>query len=281
MDEKDERAAYVMVASAMVYRNSSQEAVRHFLKLSNVVSIGSEIAHTAVRQLQHELCGISADSPRLLLGVELALILCEKGESPYAITSGAERVIKQYAKVLTEMILDSDSLRGYNPFSKDEYELALDIAHFIAVSSGSDSIGTVNTLIRTIVARASEEVLEAKICQLESLNFCGDEKGSRERFHEVFAEEYLKRFYGLWQILTQQRHPSQGKLVDRDDWECYASGSEEYLWGNLKRFCEITDPTLDQLRRRQFLTAELMRRHPDDDTVKTWYEDNFPYLVTT
>lgn len=284
MEAINERTAYVMVVSTMAHENLT-ERVRHFLKLSNVVSIDDEIAFNAVRQLQYELCGTSVDFQRLLLGVELALVLCERGESPYAITSGAGRVLKQYAKVLTELIIDNDSIRVGNvntfcPFSKDEYELVLDIAHFIAVSSGSDSVGTINTLIRTIVARAPEEVLEVKIRQLESPDFCGDEKGNRERFHEVFAGEYLKRSYGLWQVLMQLWQSKETKMVSRDDWECYASGSEEYLWGNLKRNCEITEPTSDQLRRRQFLTSELMRRHPDN-TVKKWYEDNFPHLVTT
>ena len=280
------QVAEVIVASSMVFTEPTQ-IVRHFLKLVDQVGgITNEIVYCAVSELQYKLDESPTGAPRLLLGVELTSILCEKGENRVAITSAVEIVLKQYSKVLLEMILRNGRLvvgnvESYENFSKDEHELALDIAHFITISLGYDPTGIGNTLVRTIVARAPEEVLEAKICQLESPDFGGDQRASRERFHEVFAGEYLKRFHGLWQVLTQLRHSTETKMIPRDEWECNTSMPEEFLWKELWRLCEVTNPTSDQLQQRQRFTSELMRRYPNDDTVKEWYSNNFAHLITT
>ncbi|MCL5407407.1 MAG: hypothetical protein M1429_02845 [Patescibacteria group bacterium] len=282
MDER--KVAEVMVISAMAFKQPTR-VVRHFLNLADTVpGITDDLIHDAVGQLQHKLGESPTDAPRLLLGIELVLAMCGQDEKQVAITSRVEKVLKQYAKILTEMILENDSVTFANcgrfkPFSRDDYELVLDIAQFIAVSAGQDSAGAVNTLIRTIVARAPEEVLEAKICQLESPDFCRDRKENRERFHEVFAVEYLKRSYGMWQVLMRLRHPQSTKLVTRDDWEHFASMHEEQLWETLRRICEVTEPTSSQLVKRQLITSELMRRYHDDNLVINWYRENFPHLV--
>lgn len=282
----DQRVVEVMVASALVFKDLTG-AVRHFLVLVDTVSgITDEIAYSAVRRLQHELGKSPTDAPRLLFGVELASILCDQNEKQVKVTSRVEKVLKQYAKVLTEIIIDNDGIRvgnykTFSPFFKEEHELLLDIAQFIAASTCQDSVGTVNTLIRTIVARAPEEVLEMKIRQLELPDFCGDRRENRERFHEVFTAEYIKRLYGMWQVLMQLRHSQQVEMAARDDWEYCSSRLEEELWEMLRHNCEMTEPTSDQVLKRQLITSELMRRHHDDDTVKKWYKDNFPCLDTT
>lgn len=281
-------AARVMVVSAMKFGEPAQ-ILRHFLYLAdNVQGLTDETICEATKMLQHALGESPSGTPRLLLGVEIASILCEQGEDRVWVTSRLERVFKQYAKILTEMVLGNDHISvgdfpRFNPFLSDEFELMLDIAQIIAISTSLDSIGTVNTLIRTIVATAPQEVLEAKICQLESPDFRVDKPRNHERFRNVLAIKYLERFSGAWEMLIERRYPKnviQAAKVNVD-WKRFTLISETEIWEMLRRNCEITEPNQDQLLQRQFLTSELLRRHPDGNMVKEWFIDNFPHLVMT
>lgn len=290
--ENQDRTARTLVASALSFNDPAvpvkTEVIRHFLALIDTVKdYSDEIIGEALGQLQHHLEVSPADTPRFLLGVELVttLLYCE-GEKGQPVSIWVEPVLKQYVKILNGILSGNahfsvGSFCGLGPLSKDDYELALDITHVLAVTTSKDSTGTINTLIRTIMAYAPEEVLKAKLEQLESPDFHEDRKEDRGKFYDIFVIAYLKRVYGMQEVMRKLRDSeSQYAIpVASINWQNITEFSEEDLWVMLKRNCEITDPSYNQTQKRRLLTGELENRHPDDDTVKNWYLENFPRLV--
>lgn len=285
--------ARIMVASAMSFDDPAEpvktKIVRHFLDLTDTVhGLTDEIVGEVLRRLRHDLEESPIGSPRFLLGVELVSILLPgEGEKGKPVSTGVEQVLKQYAKVLKETLSDNDhiSVGNYSRFSSlstEDYKLALDITQVIAVSTSLDSTGTINTLIRAIVEKAPEDAIKAKMEQLESLDFYEQRSAYRKSFYDVFVMEYLKRFYGMQEVMKQLRYSRLSTVTMT--WLNHHKLSElpeERIWEMLKRNCEITNPNPDKVDQRILLTNELINLHSGDGTVKDWYEENFPHLIVT
>lgn len=286
--EEREKTVKMMVAGSMSFDDPKEpvkaKVLEHFLYLVGTDSDLSDVQiYIAIDRLRQMLEESPSDTPRLLFGVELVSLLCDKRR--LTVTIGVGRVLEQYAKVLTRMIRDR-RLHFINCAEEDSklaYELALDIAHVIALNASSNFTGTTNTLIREIVRRAPEEGLKAKLEQLESPDFREDDPENRAKFYDIFVIEYLKRFYGMNKVMKQLRYYDGVDRTVRIDVSGKRFCAEEVsdLWETLKKNCEITNPTQDQHLQRQLLTSELLRRHPKDGVVEKWYKDNFPELVRT
>jgi len=277
--DSNEGVVDVMVASALRYKETPQVLENFLYVVDNVGGLTDENIRCVVSRLKQKLEEDPTDKPRLLFGIELVSFLCERR---FSITIGVDRVLRQYAKILTSLINNRGlHLIGPRDDCVTGYEVALDIAQVLAVSASSQSTGTMNDLIRTIVAKVPEEVLKAKMEQLESPDFFEESKEDRARFYDVFVIEYLKRFYGMNKVMERLRERSGLLNTVRIDTSGrrYCSMDESKLWQMLRSNCEITDPTQNQHLDRQLITAELVRRHGEDNVVKDWYEENFPQLV--
>lgn len=276
MADKDESTAKVLTSCVMAF-GESPLIVENFLRLVSTLTLEKDTIEDATKMLESMLEESPPDisSPRFLLGVELLSIVCD--EKKFRTHFGINGVLDGYSRCIIENIRYKDAL----PFSSGEYELALDFAHFLAVTDSSDSAKTVNDLVRAIVAEAPDEVLDAKLVQLDSTDFLEARKEDRAKFYDIFVIEYLKRFYGMNKVIEQLRERKELTKTVRIDTSGrrYSNMEETKLWKMLNDNCEITDPTQDQHLRRQLMTAELVRRHGEDNVVKDWFEENFPQLV--